>query len=553
MERKFSVGIDFGTLSGRAVLVALDNGEEVASAVYEYPHGVMDEKLPSGLRLPLDFALQHPGDYLQVLERTIPEVMKLGGVKPSQIAGVGIDFTACTMLPVYADGTPLCFEEKYADRPHAYVKLWKHHAAQPQADRINALAREMGEKWIDRYGGKISSEWMFPKLLQILEEDEEIYNRADRMVEAADWIVWMLTGKETHNSCTAGYKAIWSKREGYPSKAYFKALDPRLENVIGTKISTDVIPLGSLAGTVSACAARLTGLPEGTPVAAANVDAHVAVPAVGINDEGKMLMIMGTSTCHIVMGTEEKIVPGMCGVTEDGVLPGFFGYEAGQSCVGDHFDWFVRNCVPESYAKAAREAGQHIQTYLTEKARALKPGESGLLALDWWNGNRSVLVDADLTGVMLGMTLRTKPEDIYRALIEATAYGTRMIIDTFEEYGVPVKSLYAAGGIAEKNSLMMQIYSDVTGREIRISGSPQAPALGSAIFGAYAGGYFKKLGDAIRVMGKVKEIVYRPDPENSRIYDRLYAEYKIIHDEFGRGQNDILKRLKAIHRGVHNA
>jgi L-ribulokinase len=553
MDRKFSIGVDYGTLSGRAVLVALDNGEELASAVYDYPHAVMDEALPNGHKLPLDFALQHPQDYLDVLEHTIPEVLKMGGVKPSQIAGVGIDFTACTMLPVYKDGKPLCFDEKFSDRPHAYVKLWKHHAAQGQADRINALAREMGEAWIDRYGGKISSEWMFPKLLQILEEDEEVYNAADRMIEAADWTVWMLTGKESRNSCTAGYKAIWSKREGFPSKAYFKALDLRLENVIGTKIPTEVLPIGSLAGTISPYAAKLTGLLEGTPVATANVDAHVAVPAVGIVDEGKMLMIMGTSTCHILMGTEEKTVPGMCGVTEDGVLPGLFGYEAGQSCVGDHFDWFVKNCVPESYSIAAREAGKSVHTYLTEKAQALRPGESGLLALDWWNGNRSVLVDVDLTGVMLGMTLHTKPEDMYRALIEATAYGTRMIIDTFEEYGVPVKSLYAAGGIAEKNSFLMQIYADVTGREIRISGSSQAPALGSAIFGAYAGGYFKTLEDAIKVMGKIKDVVFVPNAENCALYNKLYAEYKIIHDEFGRGQNDILKRLKRIKRGVQDA
>lgn len=553
MERKFSIGIDYGTLSGRAVLVALDNGEEVASSVFEYPHGVMDERLPCGLKLPLDFALQHPQDYLDVLAHTVPEVMRLGEAKPSQIAGIGIDFTACTMLPVYSDGKPLCFDEKYSSRPHAFVKLWKHHAAQGQADRINALAREMNEPWIDRYGGKISSEWMFPKLLQILEEDEEIYNAADRMVEAADWTVWMLTGKESRNSCTAGYKAIWSKREGFPSKEYFKALDPRLENVIGTKIPEEVLPIGSFAGGLSPFAANLMGLSEGTPVAAANVDAHVAVPAVGIKDEGKMLMIMGTSTCHILMGTEEKTVPGMCGVTEDGVLPGFFGFEAGQSCVGDHFDWFVRNCLPESYTMAAREEGVSAHTYLSKKAEALHPGESGLVALDWWNGNRSVLVDVDLTGVMFGMTLHTKPEDMYRALIESTAYGTRMIIDGFEESGVPVKSLYAAGGIAEKNALLMQIYADVTGREIRISGSSQAPALGSAIFGAYAGGYFKRLDDAISLMGKVKDIVYVPNPENNAIYDKLYAEYKLMHDELGRGANNILKRLKAIKRSVQDA
>lgn len=548
MDKKYSIGIDFGTLSGRAVLVALDNGEELASAVYEYPHGVMDHNLPGGEKLSLDFALQHPRDYLEVLSSTVPEVLRIGGVRPDQISGVGIDFTSSTILPVYSDGQPLCFDERYKGRPHAYVKLWKHHAAQGQADRINILAREMGEGWLDRYGGKISSEWLFPKLLQIIEEDEEIYNTADRIIEATDWITWMLTGQETRSAGAAGYKAIWGEDEGFPSGEFFGALDKRLVNVIGTKIPEQVLPLGSLAGGISPYGAKLTGLDVGTPVAVGNVDAHVAVPAVGITEAGKMLMIMGTSTCHVLMGNEEKKVPGICGVSEGGVLPGFFGFEAGQSCVGDSFNWFVKNCVPESYTSSAREAEIDLHTFLTDKARELRPGQSGILALDWWNGNRSVLVDADLTGVLLGMTLQTKPEEIYRALIEATAFGTRMIIETFEENGVAVDALYAAGGIAEKNSLIMQIYADVTGRDIKIAGSPQTPALGSAIFGAYAGGVFDTIEDAVRVMAKVKDLTYKPNPENRAVYDKIYAEYKRLHDEFGRGVNNVLKNLKNIRR-----
>ena len=550
MERKYSIGIDFGTLSGRAVLVALNNGEEVASSVYDYPHAVMDESLPCGVKLPIDFALQHPRDYLEVLSYTLPEVLRVSGVSPEHIVGVGIDFTSATILPVYSDGSPLCLDKKYENRPHAYVKLWKHHAAQGQADRINRLARERGEAWLDCYGGKVSSEWMFPKLLEILEKDEEIYNAADRIIEAADWIVWMLTGVESRASGAAGYKALWNKSSGFPSSDYFKALNAKFENVVGTKIPSEVLPIGSLAGKISALGAKLTGLKEGTPVAAGNVDAHVAVPGVGITEQGKLLMTMGTSTCHVLMGGEEKIVPGMCGVVEDGVLPELFGYEAGQPCVGDSFNWFVKNCVPEKYTKAAADAGVDIHTFLTEKASQLRPGESGLLALDWWNGNRSVLVDADLSGAIFGMTLQTKPEELYRALIEATAYGTRIIIETFEENGVPISGLYAAGGIAEKNSMMMQIYSDVTGREIRIAGSPQTVALGSAVFGAYVGGGFDKLEDAVKALGKVKDVTYSPKPENSTIYDKLYCEYKNLHDLFGRGGNDVLKRLKNIRRGV---
>ncbi len=545
MSDFYSIGVDFGTLSGRAVLVNVNTGDEICTSVFEYPHAVMEEQLPCGKKLGQDFALEHPQDYLDVLAHVIPDVLKQSGVDASQIIGVGIDHTACTVLPVKADGTPLCFLDEYKEEPHAYIKLWKHHAAQPQADRINELAAERGETWLSRYGGKISSEWLFPKVMQVAQQAPEIYDAADRFVEATDWVVWQLTGNETHNSCTAGYKAIWSKSEGYPSNDFFKALDPKLDGIIGTKVSTDILPLGSKAGEITAKAAEFTGLKEGTPVAVGNVDAHVALPAVGITDAGKLLMIMGTSTCHILMDSKEHIVPGMCGVVEDGVLAGKFGYEAGQSCVGDHFDWFVKNCVPARYVEEAKAQGVNIHKYLREKAKKLKVGESGLVALDWWNGNRSVLVDANLTGMILGMTLLTKPEEIYRALIEATAYGTRMIIDNFEENGVAIDEIFAAGGIADKDEMMMQIYADVTGRTIKIAASAQSPALGSAIFGAAVSGKVT-MEQAIRNMGKVKDVVYKPIAENKAVYDKLYAEYKVLHDYFGRGANDVMKRLKKI-------
>jgi len=553
MGRKYSIGVDFGSLSGRAVLVDLSNGDEIAASMLEYPHAVMSERLPCGTKLGADFALQHPQDYLDVFAKTVSEVISKANVNIEDIVGVGIDFTACTVLPVLNDGTPLCFLDEYKSEPHAYVKLWKHHAAQDEANKLNEIAEKNGEKWLSRYGGKISSEWLVPKVWQVLDEAEEIYNRADRFVEAADWVVWQLTGEETHNSCTAGYKALWHKQEGYPSKEFFKALDSRMENIIGTKISETILPIGSKAGEINKFGSELTGLKIGTAVAVGIVDAHVALPAVGITDSGKMLMIMGTSTCHIVMGDKEKPVPGICGVVEDGVVSGYFGYEAGQSCVGDHFDWFVKNCVPASYTEDAQKSGMNIHKYLREKAKMLKIGESGIIALDWWNGNRSPLVDADLTGVLVGMTLATKPEEIYRALIEATAFGTKVIIDAYEENGVPINELFAAGGIAEKDELMMQIYSDVTNREIKISGSIQAPALGSAMFGAVAAGYFENIGDAAKIMAKVKDIVYKPVAQNVEEYKKLFAEYKILHDYFGKGANDVMKRLKEIREGKENA
>ena len=548
---KYCLGLDFGSLSGRALLVEVETGREVATAVRSYPHGFIEETLPAtGEKLPPDWTLQDPQDYLDVLFAVCREVLSVSGVDPADIVGAGIDFTACTALPVNKDGVPLCFLPEFRGNKHAYVKKWKHHAAQNQASRINALAREQGEAWLDLYGGKISSEWLFPKLLQVLEEAPEVYAAMDRFVEAADWLVWQLTGKETCCNCTAGYKAIWTKGKGYPSQAFFRALNPAFENVVEEKLTQNIQFLGEKAGEVTPAMAEATGLRAGTAVATGNVDAHVAVPAVGITESGSFLMIIGTSTCDMVLGDAPKIVPGMCGVVEDGILPGMFGFEAGQSCVGDHFDWFVKNCVPPAYHEEAARRGVSLHQILREKARLQAPGESGLLALDWWNGNRSVLVDVDLTGMILGMTLLTKPEDIYRALIEATAYGARVILDTFEANGIAIRQVYACGGIAAKDDFMMQVYADVLGREITVSLSPQTCALGSAMYGAVAAGQarggYDSIFDAAGVMPRLRDEPYRPDAACHGTYTRLYEEFVRLHDYFGRGENDVMKRLKQI-------
>ncbi len=550
-KRKYAIGVDFGTESGRALLVDAANGKELATAVYKYENGVIDEFLPnSRKRLPPDWALQDPDDYIRTLRRAVPAVLKQSGVDPADVIGVGIDFTACTMLPVLADGTPLCALPRFRNNPHAWVKLWKHHAAQPEADKINETARRLGEPWLDRYGGKISSEWFFSKTLQILDEAPEVYAAADRLLEAADWVVWQLTGEETRNACTAGYKAMWSKREGFPRNEYFAALDSRLENVVDAKMSRDIRPIGGKAGELTTQAARWTGLLPGTAVAIANVDAHVAVPATTVAETGRMVMIMGTSICHMVLGKDEHLIPGICGYVEEGILPGLFGYEAGQSCVGDHFAWFVDNCVPASYQAAARKQNVDVHAVLEREATKLKPGESGLLALDWWNGNRSVLVDVDLTGLMLGCTLLTKAPEMYRALIEATAFGTRVIVDAFDHNGVPVNELVACGGLPEKNKLLMQIYADVTGREFRVSASAQTPALGSAMFGAVAAGRaaggYDSIFEATPKMARLKKEVYTPNAAAHKVYDDLYSEYVTLHDYFGRGANNVMKRLKRI-------
>jgi len=552
--KKYAVGVDFGTESGRAVLVEVATGREISTAVYPYKNGVIDERLPvdgAPVRLGPEWALQDPQDYIRTFQNTVPAVLAESGVDPADVIGVGIDFTACTMLPVKKDGTPLAGLPEYQRNPHAWVKLWKHHAAQPEANQLNETARAQGYKFLDRYGGKISSEWFVPKVMQILDEAPEIYTAADRFLEAADWVIWQLTGIESRNSCTAGYKALWSKREGYPPDDFYKALDPRLEHLVDEKLSRTIAPIGERVGGLTDQAAAWLGLRPGTAVAVANVDAHVSVPAATVTAPGSMVMIMGTSTCHMLLGKEEHVVPGMCGYVEDGIIPGLFGYEAGQSCVGDHFAWFIENCVPGAYEREASARGISIHQLLEEKAGALRPGQSGLIALDWWNGNRSVLVDADLSGLLVGMTLATRPEELYRALIEATAYGTRVIIEAFNEYNVPVKELIATGGLPDKNRLLMQIYADVTGMEIRVAAAKQTPALGSAMFGAVAAGKaaggYDTIVEASQKMAHLRpDEVYRPNLEAKKVYDHLFAEYRLLHDTFGRGANDVMKRLKKL-------
>jgi L-ribulokinase len=557
---KYAIGVDFGTESGRGILVDCADGSELATAVYPYRNGVIDERLPpphDGVELGPDWALQDPQDYIRTFRETVPRLLADTGIDPGDVIGIGIDFTACTMLPTTADGTPLCMLDDLSRRPHSWVKLWKHHAAQPEADLINDVAAERGEPWPPRYGGKISSEWFFAKALQILREAPDLYERADRLIEAADWVVWQLTGVETRNNCTAGYKAIWSKREGFPDDAYFAALDPQFEHVVDEKMSRQIVPLGGRAGVLTERAAGWTGLRAGTPVAVANVDAHVSVPAAGVTEPGTMVVIMGTSNCHILLGDELAAVEGMCGAVEDGVVPSLYGFEAGQSGVGDIFAWFAENAVPAEYAEAARRRGVDVHDVLEEEAAKLAPGANGLLALDWWNGNRSVLVDADLRGLLVGMTLATKAPDIYRALIEATAFGTRVIVDAFESAAVPVNQIVACGGLPEQNKLLMQIYADVTGREFTVAASRQTPALGSAMFGAVAAGAaaggYDSIVDASRAMARSGTEIYKPREASRAVYDRLYALYVRLHDLFGRGGDDAMRELKEIQLGLTEA
>ena len=546
---QYVIGIDFGTLSGRAVVVRVSDGAELGTGTHDYPHAVMDTVLAStGAVLPPDWALQVPADYVEVVKNAVPAAIAASGIDPALVIGIGTDFTASTPLPVTADGTPLNEIAGYENRPHAYVKLWKHHAAQGQADRINELAAARGESWLPRYGGLISSEWEFAKGLQLLEEDPELYARMDHFVEAADWIVWQLTGRYIRNACTAGYKGILQDG-AYPSREFLAALNPAFAGFADDKVAHEIGQLGASAGTLSKQAAAWTGLPEGIAVAVGNVDAHVTAPAARAVEPGQMLAIMGTSTCHVMNSDVLTEVPGMCGVVDGGIVSGLYGYEAGQSGVGDIFASYVKNQVPASYFDAADAAGRSIHEHLTELVKHQPVGGHGLIALDWQSGNRSVLVDHELSGLMLGTTLTTRPEEIYRALFEATAFGTRMIVETFATSGVPVTEFIVAGGLL-RNPFLMQVYSDVLRMPISIIASEQGPALGSAIHAAVAAGAYSDVLAAGRAMGKVDRAVYTPNSDAADAYDLLYAEYATLHDYFGRGGNDVMHRLKALKRAA---
>lgn len=543
-SEKYTVGVDFGTLSGRAVVVRVSDGHQLGGAEHAYRHGVITDTLPGSTRgLPAQWALQVPEDYLDVLRSAVPAAVAESGIDPSDIIGIGTDFTACTMVPVRDDGTPLCQLEGFADRAHAYGKLWRHHSPQSQADEINALAAQRGESWLSRYGGLISSEWEFAKGLEIFDEDRQVYQAMDHFVEAADWIVWKLCGRYIRNACSAGYKGIRQDGE-YPSRQFLDELRPGFGDFVTDKLDAPIGSLGDRAGLLTEEAAGWTGLPVGIPVAVGNVDAHVTVAAADALETGHLVAIMGTSTCHVMNSDVLRDVPGMCGVVDGGISSGSWGYEAGQSGVGDIFGWYVDNCVPESFQVEARRRGISLHDHLTELASRQQVGEHGLVALDWHSGNRSVLVDHELSGVMIGQTLHTTCVDMYRALLEATAFGTRMIVETFVNAGIRVDELVVAGGLL-KNQFLMQIYADVVGLPLSTVPSTQAPALGSAIHAAVAAGAYPDVYAAARRMGSRTRNAYLPISHNVAAYDRLYREYVAAHDWFGRG-NDMMRRLRRI-------
>lgn len=531
----YVIGLDYGTNSVRCVVVDTTDGRELGACVYEYETG------EAGIILDLadhNLARQNPADYLKGVDVTVAGAMaEAGKADPNfdarEVVGIGVDTTGSTPLPVDRSGTPLALLDAFKDNPNAHAWLWKDHTGYAEAAEITALAEKEHPEYLAKCGGTYSSEWFFSKILHCLRVAPDVFDAATTWVEHADWLPGVLTGTDAPETvrrcrCAAGHKAMFSDEwGGYPAAEFLARLDPKLGQLRET-LSDQTYAVDEAAGNLTDEWAAKLGLRAGIPVAMGAFDAHLGAVGSGIR-KGVLVKIIGTSTCDMVVAptaAELPDIPGICGIVDGSILPGYYGLEAGQSAVGDIFNWFVNYIQP-----GGAEAGSHEA--LTAKAAQLKPGQSGLLALDWNNGNRTILVDQRLTGLLLGQTLHTKPEEIYRALVEATAFGALTIINRFEEYGVKISEIVNCGGIAEKNPVLMQIYADVTGREMKISRSAQSCALGSAIAAAVVGGAYPGFAGAQEAMCGIKETTFKPIPENYQVYQQLYALYRELHDGFG--------------------
>ena len=553
MSTHYTIGLDYGTNSVRALIVNVANGAEVAAAVWTYAHGTQGVILARDPNL----ARQNPADYVKGAEVTIKQALAAAkktvrGFKPEQVIGIGVDTTGSTPLPVDVNGQPLAFQGKFANNPAAMAWLWKDHTGVAEAAEITALAKELRPQFLAKCGGTYSSEWFWSKILHCLRTAPAVFDAAHSWVELSDYVPAALTGTEHPDKfiagvCAAGHKAMWNANwGGYPDAEFLSRLDAKL-GTLRPRLTDRVYSIDRAVGGLTADWAKQTGLTAGIPVAVGAFDAHLGAVGSGIAP-GTLVKIIGTSTCDIAVSPNSQTladVPGVCGIVDGSVLPGHFGIEAGQSAVGDIFNWFVNYIQPgapvsdpassKTASEARRVGDRRSATHeeLTEAAAKLKPGESGLLALDWNNGNRTILVDQRLTGLLLGQTLYTTPAEIYRALIEATAFGALTIINRFEEYGVKISSVVNCGGIAEKNPVVMQIYADVTGRPMKVSRSAQTCALGSAIAAAVVAGAHKDYPTALKRMTGLKAKVFKPNAKDHATYKELYALYKQLHDALG--------------------
>lgn len=543
MKESFVIGIDYGTQSARAQVISLRDGRVAGEAVYAYPHGVMSGSLPDGTPLEgADWALAHPQDYWEALIAVVTQARAASGARAEDVMGLSIAATACTLLPVDETLTPLCLLPDFKSDPHAYIKMWKHHRAEEEARRMTRIARERGEAFLPFYGGAVSSEWVMPKMLEIYREAPRVYRAAAYFMQFSDWLDSRLTGEMVRSGGIAAYKAFYDREKGYPNRQYLENVNPELPEMVAKKLKGRICWPGERAGELTPWAAEALSLLPGTAVGSGHTDAHAAALGAGICHSGDYMTVLGTSSVtHFLHGTH-AVVPGVSGALRDGLLPGLTCYTAGQPCVGDMLEWFVR-CV-------APEGGQQVYQRLEEEAAGLVPGENGLLALDWWNGNRSVLSNSRLSGTLLGLNMKTKPAEIYRALMESAAFGQRMIYDQYLRYGLEPQRIILCGGMAYKSPLLCQILADVLRMPLEIAGTKQATALGAAMCAAAAVGKERggcgSLTEAVeRLRPQCRSRVY-PIAQNQQRYERLFGLFRQLHDLLGVQHPELMENLRAL-------
>ncbi|MGW5357976.1 ribulokinase [Staphylococcus xylosus] len=539
----YSIGIDFGTGSGRAFLINTENGEIEEQYIRNYTHGTIEGEL-GGEKLPQNFALQNANDYMEIIETGIPTIIEKANISVSEIVGIGIDFTSSTVIFVDEQMEPIHNRAGFQDNPHAYVKLWKHHGAQDEADLLFKTALEGKNRWLGYYGFNVSSEWMIPKIMEVNNKAPEVMAVTANIMEAGDWIVNRLTGQNVRSNCGLGFKSFWEAETGFHYDLFDKVYSD-LSDIVRTKVDAPVVSIGDSVGTLCKEMAEKLGLSPDTQVSPFIIDAHASLLGIGSEKDKEMTMVMGTSTCHLMLNKEQHKVPGISGSVKGAIIPNLYAYEAGQTAVGDLFEYVAKQ-APYDYVKATESRGISIFDLLNEKAAQLYPGESGLIALDWHNGNRSVLSDSNLKGSLFGMTLQTRHEEIYRAYLEATAFGAKMIMQQYQGWQMEVDHVFACGGIPKKNGLLMEIYANILNKKITVIDSEYAPAIGAAILGAICGGAHPDFNSAIEAMKEPVLYQVEPDPQQVRIYKKLFSAYKELHDLHGYKKARIMRNVSAL-------
>ena len=536
----YSIGVDYGTGSGRAFLVDTRNGKIIDKYIKPYTHGTIEKNL-NGVKLPHSFSLQNGNDYMEVLEEGVPYLIESSGINPEEIVGIGIDFTSSTVMFTDEHLEPIHNLPGFENNPHAYVKLWKHHGAQAEADQLFQTVLDNKSRWLGYYGFNVSSEWMIPKIMEVMNKAPEVLEKTANIMEAGDWIVNKLTGQNVRSNCGLGFKSFWEENEGFHYDLFDKVND-QLSDVVREKVDAPIVKIGETVGQISEEMAEKLGLSTKTKVSPFIIDAHSSLLGIGSQQDKQMTMVIGTSTCHLMLNEQQHQVPGISGSVKGAIIPDLYAYEAGQSAVGDLFE-YIANQSPKAYVDEANERDISIFELLNEKVKDQMPGESGLIVLDWHNGNRSVLSDSNLKGCVFGMSLQTTHEELYRAYLEATAFGTKMIMQQYQSWNMDVEDVFACGGIPKKNPLMMDIYANVLNKKVTIIDSEYAPAIGAAILGSVCGGAHQTLNEAIESMKEPVLYEVTPDPEKVKRYKKLFSAYKELHDIHGYKKARIMRNV----------